>query len=362
MPKDKGKKRFDYGKRSKEQLEKRARQFGGLKDGFISDDVKVFTPQKNDNILRILPPTWDGAEHWGYDVWVHYGIGPDNSAYLCLEKMKGEPCALCDERKRAQKAKDSTEDYVNKLEPTKRVLMFILDRKNMDEGVQLWPAAWTVDKDICKKAINKKTGEPYFIDDVDDGYDVIINREGVGRRTKYSIDVDRDTSELGGDAKDYLEYIDDNPIPTLLIYKDYDYLKEAFNMGGLYEYDEDKKANKDKDDDDEKPAKSKKSRYDDDEKPARKKAKVEDDEPEEEEEPKKKTKVEDDEPEEKLTWEDVHDLSLKKLKILALENDMEEDAIEDLSEEELADAICEELEITKKKEKSAKERLSRLKK
>ena len=134
MPKDKGKKRFDYGKRSKEQLEKRARQFGGLKDGFISDDVKVFTPQKNDNILRILPPTWDGAEHWGYDVWVHYGIGPDNSAYLCLEKMKGEPCALCDERKRAQKAKDSTEDYVNKLEPTKRVLMFILDRKNMDEG------------------------------------------------------------------------------------------------------------------------------------------------------------------------------------------------------------------------------------
>ena len=80
--------------RTKEQIDKRARQSGGLKDWFIPEEIKTFTPKEGGkgNIIRILPPAWDDADHYGYDIYAHFGVGGENSAYLCLKKMKNEKC------------------------------------------------------------------------------------------------------------------------------------------------------------------------------------------------------------------------------------------------------------------------------
>ena len=340
--KDKGKEKQRFHRASKEQVEKRSRQSGGLKSWFISDDIKTFVPKEGGkgNIMRILPATWEGAEHWGYDVYVHFGIGSNNSAFLCLDIMKGEPCPICEEKKRATKARDSSEEYLAKLEPTKRVMMYIIDRRNEDDGVLLWSAPWTIDKEICKKAVSKKTGELYILDDIDEGYDVIIDREGQGLKTKYSVEIDRDASPLGEHSELWLEHIEETPIPDALVFSDYESITKEFESGGLYVS---------------KPMDEKSGSATAGKKTDRVKPKIVDDpEPEPNTEPEPELE---DEP----TWDSIHDMKRKALLELAEDNDISID--EDLDGEEIADTICAELGIKKKtvaKSESGKERLRKL--
>ena len=78
---------FEYKKRSQEALDKRATQQGGDFQGFLLDDFRTYAVKKGDNWIRFLPPTFDGATHYGMDVWVHYGIGPDNASAICIASM-----------------------------------------------------------------------------------------------------------------------------------------------------------------------------------------------------------------------------------------------------------------------------------
>lgn len=349
MPKKEEKRKFKYIPRTKEQIDKRARQSGGLKDWFIPDEIKTFVPKEGGkgNILRILPPTWEDADHYGYDVYVHFGIGGENSAYLCPKKMKNDRCPICEELGRAQKEK-MPEEYIKSLEATKRVLMYVIDRKNEEEGPLLWSAAWTLDKDIAKRSKDKRTGKYREIDNIDDGYDVIIDREGAGLKTKYSVEIDSQPSPLGDDSDEWLNFITDNPIPDILTYFDYDHIKETFEAGGANNLS----SKKEKDED--KPISKKPSRPVKDE--------DEDEDELEEDETDNETDEEDEGP--SLTWEDVHNMPRKKLNKLIPDTDIDEDDATELEDEELADAICESLGIKKKvvKKESGRERLSNLRK
>lgn len=343
------KRKFKYISRTKEQIDKRARQSGGLKDWFIPEEIKTFTPKEGGkgNIIRALPPTWDDAEHYGYDAYIHFGVGGENSAYLCLKKMKNERCPICEELARAQKEKMS-EEYIKSLDATKRVLMYIIDRKNEDDGPLLWSAAWTLDKDIAKRSKDKRTGKYRELDNIDKGYDIIIDREGAGLKTKYSVEIDSEPSVLGDNSEEWLDFITNNPIPDILVYFDYDHIKEAFEAGGVsntpIKKDEDKADKK----------APKRSKKDDDE----------DEDVEDEEIVEDEDETEgDDEP--TLTWEDVHGMPRKKLNKLLADTEIDEEDAEDMEDEELADAICEDLGIKKKaakKVESGKERLANLRK
>src|SRR5262245_13483641 len=84
---------FAYKERSVDNVRKRAAQKGGMYDSPFQDGFDTWRAKPGDNTIRFLPPTWDGAEHFGFDVYVHRNVGSDNSTYLCLNKMKGKPCA-----------------------------------------------------------------------------------------------------------------------------------------------------------------------------------------------------------------------------------------------------------------------------
>jgi hypothetical protein len=105
--KDKTKKKsgFVYKGRSAESVKERAEQTGGRFDSLFKSGTDTFTPHVGENIVRILPPTWD-SEHFGYPIWVHSRIGEDNSSYLCLRKMKNKECPIC---AAAKEAKDDNE-------------------------------------------------------------------------------------------------------------------------------------------------------------------------------------------------------------------------------------------------------------
>src|SRR4051812_42334164 len=100
---------FKYKKRTADDVKKRAEQSGGRFDSPLIGGVDFFRPKNGENVVRILPATWDEHEHYGLDVWMHRFIGADNSNYLCLNKMQGKRCPACEEHKLAKDAGEEEE-------------------------------------------------------------------------------------------------------------------------------------------------------------------------------------------------------------------------------------------------------------
>jgi hypothetical protein len=216
---------FKYRRRSDESVEKRATQQGGNFQGFIKDEYRTFNPKKGDFSIRFLPRNEsEQAEHYGEDIYVHYSVGPDNASVLCPAKMANEACPVCEERMRAERRGD--EDAIKELAPHRRVLVWLLDRKNEDQGPLLWSMPWTVDRDISKVCKDRETGRYYFIDDPEQGYDAYFDVEGEGIQKKYSgYQLQKRASSV---AAKWLEYIEKNPLLDTLRWRNYDEIRELF--------------------------------------------------------------------------------------------------------------------------------------
>jgi len=305
--------RFSYHAPSQEALRKRA-EGGGGRTSFVKGNIQMFTPKEDSNLVRMLPPTWEGAEHYGYDIYIHYDVGGEGAAYLCPAKMKNKKCPICEEAARTK----TDEEYANQLRPGHRVLVWVIDRDKEDEGVKLWSMPMTIDRDLASLAVDKRSGELLLIDNPDEGYDVEFERAGKGMKTKYTgIRIGRKPSSL--DNPDALEFIKDNPIPGVLKFFTYDQIKAAFMGTGE---DEDEDETEDEDEEEEAPRKKLKSK-----KPAK-------DEDEDEEEDEEDDDVEDEDEDEE---EEDRPASRKAKKKKPKDEEEDDDDVEDEEEEEEED-------------------------
>ena len=348
-----------------EQIKKAAE--GGSRDPFIREDIKTFYPKEGDHEVRFLPPGWDDARHFALQAWVHYGIGPDRTAFLCLEDQKKGTCPICTERSRATAAGEG--DYAKSLNATRRRIAYVIDRANEGDGPKIWVCPASVDATLLNLVTDKKTGEVYQLDDPENGYDASFTVVGKGLNKKYdSIAIARRASPLVDDedlAREYLLFKDDNPIPDILVYYPPDQIEQALAGHTPQKRDDEdgedngkpaKKRARDEEVEEEKPKKRAR------EEPARptinKKRALKEEEPEEEEEAGEIDL-------EALTWDDVHEASEDDLSAI-LEQAAEQEAIDpdDIDEdEELADELCRLLDIENPKAKklSVKEKLAALK-
>lgn len=231
---------FKYTSRTEESKKKRQENTGyESKDSFIKEGFNSwFKPRDKENRIRIMPPTWDDSQHYGFDIYVHYNIGPKKAAYLCPKKMgTSDWCPVCDEveiLKKEGKIKEA-----NALKWKYRVLLWVIDRKaiNVDtkknEGPKLWAMPWTIDRNIMLQAEDEDTGEVSDIDNPDDGYDIIFQKIGEKEKTKYEGEkVARTSTPLEKDEdlmSEWIDYIVENPIPDLLVYHDAEYIKNIFD-------------------------------------------------------------------------------------------------------------------------------------
>lgn len=218
---------FQYKRRDAAAWEKRANQQGSEFAGIIDADIKTYTPSKGDNFVRILPPTWEGAEHYGLEVYVHYSVGPDKASVLCLNRMKSERCPICEARQRAERGGD--DELANELKPGKRVLVWMLNRKDEQVGPMIWSMPWTLDKDFTKLARDPRTGEIYNLDDPEAGFDLSFEKTGEGINTKYvGTQIARRASSVD---QEWVDFVVELPIPMTLVWRDYDELKSLFEGG-----------------------------------------------------------------------------------------------------------------------------------
>lgn len=223
---------FRYQRRPAENVRERANARGGSFDSIFKSKYKVLKVRDGKNLIRILPPTWDDAKHYGYDIWVNYGIGVDNQSYLSLSKMKGEKDPLAEARREAERSGDK--DLVKALNPRQRIAMWAIDRQDEDEGPQIWAAPFSVDKALAGLCFDEDTREVIYIDDPDEGCDIRFYKEGQGLKTDYPVEKMRilkpsPISEDKGLAKEWLAYIQENPIPDTLQFYDYDHIATTFD-------------------------------------------------------------------------------------------------------------------------------------
>lgn len=232
---------FVYKPRTVDQVKERATRKGSRFDSIFKDGVDTYRSKQGDNLFRYLPPTWDDADHYGYTIFVHNGIGQDNSKYLCLRKMLNKPCPMCEAAKEFKDAGEADES--KKMSYSERIVSYVLDRDGDDpEKPLVFEQSWTQDRDVSALCINERSGEILMIDHPDKGYDVSFKKQGQGLRTKYyGYQIARSDSPIHDSEKaqdEILDYIRENPIPELLNYYDYDYLKGVLS-GVVPEKDED---------------------------------------------------------------------------------------------------------------------------
>ncbi len=239
---------FSYKKRTKESLKERANMKGGNYDTTFKPKFTQWKPKDGKNLIRILPPTWDpedapwqSTEHYGLDIFINYNIGADNSQYLSLSKHgKGEdPIA---EAKREAQA-EGEKEFAKKLNPTQRILYWIIDRTDEGAGPLLWAAPFTFDKALSNLCIDEDTKDVIFIDDPEKGRDIRFYREGTGLNTTYDASKMKvlPASLIYEDEvieEEWLNFIYENPLPSVLNFYEYDHIKSAFD-GKIGIFDED---------------------------------------------------------------------------------------------------------------------------
>ena len=225
--------RYTYQPRGREQVEKRQSMGANEFDKIFKPHIKMFGARDGLNRLRILPPTWTKPEHFGYDLFVHYGVGPDRDSYLDLQKMKGEPDPISEEQAELRRSGTASEQEVKDLDSKRRVAVYVVDRDNEAEGVQAWAMPWTIDRDINGVSVDHGTGEVLQIDDPEHGYDIEFTKTGKGIGTKYgAIAIARRESRLG--KGEWLDFAIDNPLPDQLQFFSYDEIAKTFGGGASH--------------------------------------------------------------------------------------------------------------------------------
>ena len=222
--------KFQYRERTGDNIHKRSQ--GGGFESYFEPGLEIFKPRDKSNLIRILPATWENNpdNHFGFDLYVHQNIGDNNQAYLCPAKMLNKSCPICRE---ARAIEGEDEEAAKKLWARRRVGIWLIERDDEDKGPQIWSMPQTVDKEVAKLSVNRRTGAVLLLDHPDEGYDIEFFKEGTGLKTSYSgLRVDHDPTPISDDPAqqdEWLEFIVGHQLPDTLIIQDFAYLNEVFS-------------------------------------------------------------------------------------------------------------------------------------
>jgi hypothetical protein len=225
---------FDYKPPTYDEAKALSERKGRGFDGLFVENTKFFKAKDGDNEIRILPPTWEGARHYSFEVKLHRDIGADKQTYLCLDQ-DGSPepgrCPICAERRLLSQQRASQKE-LDELRAQSSNVIYLIDRNKKDEGPMVWMISGRTDNEILAQSLIKRTQQYLPIAHPIDGYDVEFNRTGTGRGTKYQgFKVARTESPVTDDPdqlEEWMEFIETHPIPEILRFYEADRIRVVF--------------------------------------------------------------------------------------------------------------------------------------
>jgi len=236
---------FSY--RTPESVQKRATEGGGKYDSIFRSDLPFISIKAGTNYkVRILPPYgWDGADHYAYPVWVHKQVGPDNQRYLCLEThgKEGEVCPVCAEYR--ELSRTDTKAAKN-FKAKKSFIAYVIDRDHEDDGPKIWVIPWMENQSILDLSKNKRTGETYYVDHEEEGYDIefdgIKKRGDDGKEFTVigNLKIDPRATPISDDVRlqdKWCDFVAENPLPKILTLYPAEHIQKV--LGGSFVREDD---------------------------------------------------------------------------------------------------------------------------
>lgn len=179
----------------------------------VIDIIPFITSEKNINKL----PAGTGAHK--VEVYVHFGIGMNENAYVCPSLTMGKDCPICEYRNAMRKQDNYDEVAYKALAPKRRVVYNICcydSTKDKSSGVMYWETSFHLsEKNIVAIAKNKRTGEFIEFADPDVGKTIEFSKVGKGLNTSYEgfkfLDRDEiisdETLDKAVDPSDYIDVL-----------------------------------------------------------------------------------------------------------------------------------------------------------
>ena len=156
-------------------------EFGGYKKDMF------YRPVKGTNHIDIIPYIVStdkhpeglkkGEQDYKVDVWVHRFVGASKSTFLCLQKMYGKPCPICEAAEALRRDPDADENQVKALYPKRRCYYNVinLDSKNKDQPVQIFEEShYLFERKLITQVGNKNE---YAFFDIEEGKSIEFEAE-----------------------------------------------------------------------------------------------------------------------------------------------------------------------------------------
>ena len=177
---------------------RKAKEGGASKYNYVSTralerlGINEYKALPGDHFLRIIAPRFskyppNNLPAYWKEVWIHSYIGADQKTFICMKKMKNQPCPVC-ELAEKMRSVDPENEALKALWSTRRYLFFVFDvRDNETEakGLHWYDAPVTFKEEIVAMSRDKRTGAYIDLSTLEEGKDIEFERRGKGVNTKY---------------------------------------------------------------------------------------------------------------------------------------------------------------------------------
>jgi len=213
-----------------------------------------WVPAEGDNFIQMLPlPEIDEETTvfrkqvvrlttLAFPLWVHWRVGPEGHSFLCLRKMYGKPCPVCEEFNRLRARNEPWEVLKEFSIPTKpnRWFFYIVDvsdpSKIEETGPQVFLCPVTVKDEIYGRMLEKsRTGEilgvKFLPTDPAEARIFKFHRSGTDRGTTYTECEYCDPTTAEGKPEDISHLAEGlPPLEEILYMPTYEEVKEALSL------------------------------------------------------------------------------------------------------------------------------------
>ena len=182
-----------------EQAEEELAKFGS---------ADFFKPQNGKNVIRFLPAL--AGEKWAVQVMQHFVDMPGGGksvGFVCPRVHAKRHCPACEKADRLRASGNPNDaELAKKLAPKPRIFANIIDRKNPEKGVQVFPFPKQVFDQLLAIRKNEEAGGD-FTNPGPKGFDIIVQKTGEKLSTEYKVLAAREETPLGND--EWLDQLND---------------------------------------------------------------------------------------------------------------------------------------------------------